>query len=114
MKTAKPRRTKNSASMTFSSARRSVDGAGHAARVGGAADQPLDDGAGGVAGDGRDIRHRRRAVGGDARFGLGQLGGEIVLQRLAFGVAFGGDLVARGLRGRLGVGAGEAELLLVV
>ena len=34
-------------------------------------------------------------------FGLDELGGEFVLERLALGVGLGGELVARGLRGRL-------------
>ena len=47
-------------------------------------------------------------------FGLGQLGCELIVERLALGVGFGRDLVARGLRGRLRVGARLGERLVML
>src|SRR5262249_25307925 len=61
-----------------------VDGASHRFAIGSRAGEPLHDGAGRIRGNATDVAHRARAGGGDGLLGLGELGRELVFQRLAF------------------------------
>ena len=100
--------------LPFSSAFTAATAAASASGIRRAADQPLDDRAGRVVGDRADVRHRlRRGVAAICASAVGEFGRELSFERLALGVGFGGELVARRLGEALRLGAGFGERLLM-
>ena len=79
-------------------------------RVGRDAGKPLHDGGGRIGRDRAHVAHRGRAGGGDRFLGIGELGRQPVLERLALLVGLLVQLVADVAADRLRIGAGGREL----
>ena len=77
------------------------------------AGQALDDGGSGVASDGVHVAHGLGLLGRDRGLRLGETLVEVGLERLALGVALGGQLGAGLLSQGLGAALGLGERLLV-
>src|SRR5215207_6795579 len=77
------------------------------------AGEPGDDRHRSLGGDAAHARHRRGGAARDRRFGRGDPGVELGLERLALDVGLGGERVARLLRDRLRLGTRLGERLLI-
>src|SRR5689334_15934347 len=77
------------------------------------ADQPLDDGAGGVLGDAAHVAHGRLFGRGDALLSVRELGVELVFQALASRIGLGRLPLTHLAGDCLGAGAGVGQRLLV-